>query len=144
MWLISYHGWFHRLTFLGNYMAIHFADRYLDRHLLNDSGIEWIAQFCWNDFKSSSRSRRLHWEMVRIRNGADLEYTWSASLHCRRGSRARGGRGCQHCECTKCHWTDQGQTVSFTLCEYHLNNKKKKNLTVPRLKPRCTISLSTL
>lgn len=70
--VISSHGGFHWLMLLGNCMAIPFANRHLDRHLLNDSGIRMSYAVLLNDFRSSSRSQGLHWEMVEIRNGASL------------------------------------------------------------------------
>lgn len=44
MWLISSCGWFHRLTFPGNDMTLHFVGKDFYRYLSNDAGIEWVAQ----------------------------------------------------------------------------------------------------
>ena len=130
-WLISSHGWFYWLAFLSNCMALHFTDRDLDGHLLNGSGVEWVAQLCWMTSKIPPGIKGFAGK----RSGSGVGCIWEVLPHCRR-SFGTGGGTAQHCDCTKCHWVVHFNMVTSVLCEFHFRKFfKNKFLILPNSPP---------
>lgn len=76
---INYPGRFHRLTLLGNCVAIHFADRHLGRHLLKGSGRERAAPFC----RMASRVPPGVQGFTGRWSGSGVEHSWDIlGTHC--------------------------------------------------------------
>lgn len=142
MWFMGYPGWFHWWPLLGYCVALHFAGRHLGRHLLKSSGREGAAPFC-------RMAPRVPQGFTGKWSGSGMEHTWDVlGLHCctagqvselvegvdASAAHVRSATGLITLKWLVLHY------VNFTLV--HL--LKKKILTVPGLKPRYTISLSTL